>query len=206
MHGQKQARESRRHDAHEGMVGGAILVALGVAILTQHVFNFVGFGFPWQIFIIGPGIILFGLMILGGRGASGLAIPASIVTTIGMILLFQGVFDYFESWAYAWALLPTAGGVGTLIAGLWGGNAQMVAAGKHAASGGLALFFAFAAFFEILIFGDGRFGEYAWTLALILVGLFFLARGVVRLRARERQGETPPPPANTAGEGEVFPY
>jgi hypothetical protein len=206
MYQHNEAQKPRRHSAHEGMVGGAILVALGIAILTQHVFNFVGFGFPWQIFVIGPGIVLFGLMVLGGRSASGLAIPATIVTTIGMLLLFQGVFDYFESWAYAWALLPTAGGVGTLIAGLWSENAQMVAAGRRAAKGGLTLFVAFAAFFELFIFRHGSFTKYAWTVALILVGIFFLARGVLRLRAHERTVEAPLPPATTAGEGEVFPY
>ncbi|HEY8601643.1 MAG TPA: hypothetical protein VIL85_24670, partial [Thermomicrobiales bacterium] len=136
MYGQQHEQTPQRHSTHEGLVGGAILIGLGIAILTQHFFSFVGFGFPWQLFIIGPGMLLFGLMVLGGRSASGLAIPASIVTTIGMLLLFQGVFDYFESWAYAWALLPTAGGVGTLIAGLWGGNWQMVEAGKRAARGG----------------------------------------------------------------------
>lgn len=206
MHQQEHERTPRRRDAHEGMVGGAILVALGVVILTQHFFNFVGFGFPWQLFIIGPGLLLFGLMVLGGRGASGLAIPASVVTTIGMILLFQGMFDYFESWAYAWALLPTAGGVGTLIAGLWGGNGQMIEAGKRAAAGGFSLFLAFAAFFELLIFRHGSFTEYAWTFALILVGGFFVVRGLARLRARERWQDDAPPPASTAGEGEIFPY
>lgn len=207
MHQQRREQAPRRHSAHEGMVGGAILIALGVVILSQRLFNFVGFGFPWQLFIIGPGILLFGLMVLGGRKASGLAIPASVVTTIGMLLLFQGVFDYFESWAYAWALIPTAVGVGTLIAGLWGGNGQMIEAGKRGAAGGLTLFLGFAAFFELLIFRHGSFTEYAWILALIVGGIFLVVRGLARQRARDRwQDDAPSPPASTAGEGEVFPY
>ena len=42
----------------------------------------------------------------------------SAVTMVGTILLFQNTFDYFQSWAYAWALVfPTSVGVGQLIYG-----------------------------------------------------------------------------------------
>lgn len=54
-------------------------------------------------------------MLAGGRSAAGLTIPGSIITTIGLLLLYQETFDHFESWAYAWALIPTAVGVGIVI-------------------------------------------------------------------------------------------
>ena len=207
MHRQFPQQKERQRSAHEGMVGGAILIALGVVILSQRFFDFAGFGFPWQLFIIGPGIMLFGLMILGGRKANGLAIPASVITTIGMILLVQSVFDYFESWAYVWALIPTAVGVGTMIAGLWGGNQKMIASGKQGAKGGLGMFLAFAAFFELLIFQHGRLTSSVLILALIVGGGFLVVRGLLRQRARDRwEDDALPPPASTTGEGEVFPY
>ena len=48
----------------------------------------------------------------------GFAIAGTIVTTIGFLLLYQDSTGHWESWAYAWALLTLAAGLGTLIYGL----------------------------------------------------------------------------------------
>ena len=78
---QRERGEGGERDGHGGLVGGAILVALGVAFLAQNTFNVTGLGFRWPFFIIGPGLLLFAAMIAGGRGSGNLAVPASIVTT-----------------------------------------------------------------------------------------------------------------------------
>ncbi len=55
-------------------------------------------------------------MLRGGRGAGPLAIPATILTCLGLIFLGQSLFDYYESWAYIWALLwLTPGMAGMMI-------------------------------------------------------------------------------------------
>ena len=97
----------RRHDARQGLVGGAILVALGAHFLFRQVFDFDLGRYGWPLFIIGPGLLLFAGMAVSGRGAGGLAIPASIVTTIGLLLFVQNATGYYESWAYGWAAFCT---------------------------------------------------------------------------------------------------
>lgn len=203
--GQGQEQASQRREGHNGMVGGAIMVALGVVFLSQHLISFTGLGFPWPLFILGPGLLLFGLMVAGGRGVAGLAVPASILTALGLLFFFQSAFDYFESWAYAWALLPTAGGVGTALAGLWAGNPQLARNGARAAAVGFTIFLAFGAFFELLIFRRGAIGGHAWTIALLLVGGFLLLRGWADRRAHDPWAADEPD-FDVRDNGRVFPY
>lgn len=207
--GQRQHERGERggRDGHGGLIGGAILVALGVAFLAQNTFNVTGLSFRWPFFIIGPGLLLFAAMIAGGRGAGNLAIPASIVTTIGLILLFQDTFDYFESWAYVWALIPTAGGVGTAISGAWDGDDKLLREGKRAALGGLTMFLIFSGFFELLIFRNGALLAHAWTVALIVVGAFLIVNALLERRAaRERPYSPLDDDDQTADPDRVFPY
>lgn len=203
--GQGQEQVSQRRGGHEGTIGGAIMVALGVVFLSQQLFSFAGLGFPWPLFIIGPGLLLFGLMVVGGRGAAGLAVPASIMTALGILFFFQSAFDYFESWAYAWALLPTAGGVGTALAGLWSENPQLARNGARAAAVGFTILLAFGAFFELLIFRHGAITGHAWTIALILVGGFLLLRGWAERRSRDPWAADEPD-HDVRDDGRVFPY
>ena len=172
----------RRHDARQGLVGGAILVALGAHFLFRQVFDFDLGRYGWPLFIIGPGLLLFAGMAVSGRGAGGLAIPASIVTTVGLLLFVQNATDYYESWAYGWALIPLAAGVGTRIAGAWDSNARLVAEGRRGITVGLALLLGFATFFEGFIFRGSFFASYLLPLALILGGVALLARNLLRAR------------------------
>ena len=41
------------------------------------------------------------------------------VVYIGLLLFYQNTFNHFESWAYAWALIPFAVGIGLVINGTW---------------------------------------------------------------------------------------
>lgn len=206
-HGHHHQR--REHDERSGLVGGAILVALGMTFLFQRTihldFNIVGLA--WPFFIIGPGLLLFTLMILGGRGAGSLAIPASVVTTIGLILLGQSIFDYYESWAYVWALIPTAVGVGMAIGGFWDGKRQLVRVGLGMVSGGLTMFLIFGSFFELFIFGRGHLGAYVWPVVLIAVGLaLLLGRSRSRATSDDTWHDDDPTPVRPQDEGRVFPY
>ncbi len=59
-------------------------------------------------------------MFLGGKQVSGLAIPGSIITGIGLLLLFQNLTSYWESWSYGWTLIIIFVGAGIYLAGLYG--------------------------------------------------------------------------------------
>lgn len=204
----EQERHSRRHGSHDSRVGGAVLIAIGAAIFLRRTFNVDFPDFAWPFFIIGPGLAFFVAMFFGGRGAGSLAVPGSVITTIGLILLGQSIFDYFESWAYIWALIPVAVGTGMVIAGLWDRKPKMIQAGTQVASSGLLLLLIFGTFFELFIFHGAGIAAYAWPIVLIAIGACQLLRGRAARRTATAPAwddeEVPEPTGPDAGS--TFPY
>lgn len=173
---------------------GVVLVGLGAMFLLGRFFN-VDFGrFLWPFFIIVPGLLFFVGMVLLGKQASPLAIPGSIVTMTGLLLLYQSLTNHWESWAYAWALIfPTAVGVGLMINGGWSDNDRLVAHGARWAGIGVAIFIVLGIFFELLLNISGTgFGSVVWPLALIGFGLYLLMRrGAITITRRAPAPPTP---------------
>jgi hypothetical protein len=203
----RHERHRHQRDAYSGPIGGAILVGLGASFLLRQTFHLDIVSLAWPLFIIVPGLALFGAALVGGRGAGHLAIPGSVVTTIGLILLFQSAFDYYESWAYVWALLPMAAGIGMTIAGLREGKPQETRVGVELAAGGLTAFLAFGAFFELFIYHGTFLGTYVWPVALIAVGALLLARGRLgRKPADQPQYDVDQPAPRQQADGPMFPY
>lgn len=154
------------------------LIGLGSLFLLARIMNIDIGELAWPFFIIVPGLLFFAGA-ASGKSASALVIPGSIITMIGLILFFQNVTDRFETWAYAWALIPLASGVGQFIHGSMTGSDSLQEAGRKTANIGLALFIGFGAMFEVFIFHDfldSFFARYILPLALIGAGayLFFL--------------------------------
>jgi hypothetical protein len=172
--------EDRLNDSgnrNVSLIVGAVLIALGVLFLVVQIPGVRIGVYMWPFFVIVPGLAFFVGMVLGGRGAGGLAVPGSIVTTVGLILLYQNTTNHWESWAYAWGLIPMAVGVGLMINGSWSFRPALVTQGRRLAIIGLALFLAFGAFFEVLIFGGFiGYAQWIWPVLLIALGLFLLLR------------------------------
>ena len=98
------------------IIAGVILIAVGVLLLVLPLFpnlsDFINIDKQWPLIIVGVG----GLFILGALlGAPGLAIPGCVIGGIGLMLYFQNLFDAWETWAYAWALIPGFVGVGIIL-------------------------------------------------------------------------------------------
>ena len=156
---------------------GTALVLGGLLLLL---FRFFSWTLAWPLFILVPGVALLLAAALGGRAISALFIPGSIVTTIGSILFVQNATDYFESWAYVWALIPASVGVGLLLYGERTEKSELAAQGGRQAGIFACVFVIAAVFFESFIFGD-LFGTWlfrtAIPLLLIAAGVFLLLRG-----------------------------
>jgi hypothetical protein len=159
------------------LVGGALLIIFGALALLGQLFR--GFNFWdtfWPFFIIGFGLLFFVGMFAGGRSVSGLAIPGSIITTIGLMLFYQNVTNHWESWAYGWTVILMAVGLGIFIMGAWGQNATQRAAGLRVLRIGLIMFIIFGAFFELIFTAGMPFGlrSIIFPAALILLGLYLI--------------------------------
>jgi hypothetical protein len=161
-----------------GLVGGTLLIGLGIIFLLGQFVGFRGFELIWPLLVVGLGVAFFVGMLAGGKSLAGLAVPGSVLTAIGLVLLFQSVFGHWEAWAYGWTIIFFAVGVGIFIMGAWAGNPVQRQSGLRVAGIGLVLFVFFGAFFELMIFGGQ--GE-PWRRAvapilLILAGVILLVR------------------------------
>jgi peptidoglycan/LPS O-acetylase OafA/YrhL len=168
----------RQH--RSSLVGGLLLIILGGIFLAFQLVPglrvWADFYFAWPLFIIGAGALL--LLIGLAVGAPGMAVPAAIVGGIGALLYWQNATNNWESWAYAWALIPGFVGVGIIVAGLLGdNNRRSVGDGLRLVIISLVLFFVFASFLG----GWNLLGPY-WPVLIILLGLWVLVRPMLRAR------------------------
>jgi hypothetical protein len=167
-----------RNRSAASLVMGIILVGVGTLFLFTQFFGenlFEGF-YPYLI--IGAGGLCFLGMLWGGPAAAKLAIPGSIVSMVGVILLLQNTFDRYETWAYAWTLIVLAAGIGKLIRGWWGHDEFSVQSGLRTTAIGAILFLVFGGFFELgLGFSNfGAYGQVLWAGGLILLGILLVIR------------------------------
>jgi hypothetical protein len=161
---------------------GILLLAFGGFFLfvetATELFSFLGFHFgwaaAWPLIIILVGLA-FWLPIFvwweRREHLGGLAIPATIITANGLILLYQNISGDWGSWAYAWALEPLAVGMGLLVFYLLGNRAQGLLVGAGIVSGiGLLFFVIFASAF-------GGLFRLLGPVALILMGILIIYGG-----------------------------
>ena len=151
---------------------GLLLVLIGVVLLAGQfvpgLWSWVG-RLTWPLIIVGVGLVLLIIGLISGE--PGMAIPACIVGGIGLLLFWQNATGNWESWAYAWTLIPGFAGIGTVIMGLWNGSSKQVRDGGWTMLVSLIMFAIFASFLG----GPRVLGRY-WPVLLILLGLFTLGR------------------------------
>jgi hypothetical protein len=134
--------------------------------------------FPANMFLIGGGILIIGLVL----GQPSMAVPAAIVAGIGGIFYYQRMTNDYASWSYMWTLIPGFVGVGAILTGLLGDSmAHNVRRGLNMVVLSAVLFLVFASFFG----GLQLLGNYGPAILLILVGLWVLGRGIYRSYRRE---------------------
>jgi hypothetical protein len=157
------------------VVIGTLLIAFGVLVFLGEIFKSTLFAF-WPFFIIASGLMFFVAMGVAGKSTGYLAIPGSIIITIGLILLFQNLTNRWESWSYAWALIPLSVGIGMWIFGKFSDLEDLRSAGRHVINVGLVLFIVFGVFFELLIgiSGTNRSNNLMWPLALVALGIYLI--------------------------------
>ena len=189
-------------DNPRGLVNGIVgftMIALGLLFLVDQLLPVSIWRYSWPFFVLIPGLLFFVGMGLGGRTAGWLAVPGSIITATGLILLFQNLTNHWESWAYAWALIvPAALGVGLYIQGTWSGRPELMVRGLQWARVGAVIFVIGGVFFEVVLdFSRGGIGRVIWPLVLILAGAYLLLRrGELTMRdeTRNQRTEDVPPP------------
>lgn len=169
---------------------GAILIVLGLLAVVARVADielgaFIGEQ-TWPFLVIVPGLVLLAMAFVRTPPAGlGFVIAGSIVTTVGTILLVQANTGAWASWAYVWALIPAAAGLGMALYGLLGRTRELVDTGVRMVLIGGALFAVGWWYFETL-FSTGKqpidLGGW-WPLVLIGIGVVLTVRALLDTRA-----------------------
>ncbi len=130
----------------------------------------------WPLAIVGLGGLL-GLFAIV-TWVPDLLVPACIVAGIGGLLYWQNLTGHWESWAYAWTLIPGFVGVGVFLTGLLRGRLRQAIVG-----GGWLILISAVMFliFSSFLGGPVLLGAY-WPVLLILLGVIFLAQSFLGRR------------------------
>ena len=175
---------------------GVLLIALGAVVLVGRqagldLFESIG-SWGWPLFVIVPGVVLLAVSLVPAPPAGiGFAIAGAIVTTIGSLLLYQSRTSDWESWAYAWALIPMAAGAALVLYGLYARRGSMVRGGVWMLGIAAVLLAVGAWFFEAIFAGSVRpeLTEW-WPIAIVAVGAILVLRAALRAGAAS-DGEHP---------------
>jgi hypothetical protein len=166
---------------------GSIVLGVGVVayfleVASVDVASWLG-GSGWTVFIIGPGLaLLVAAVFLTDTAALTATIVGAILTTVGALLLYQDQTAHYESWAYAWALIPGSVGIALAVHGLRFHRPDLVSIGGRMVVVFGVLLLVGAWFFET-IFQTNQppfdLGE-NWPIALIALGGVLFVAGLLR--------------------------
>lgn len=159
------------------LVAGLLLILVGAVFLIAQIapawFQWLRPGLNWPLFVIGAGLVLLVIGLLADE--PGMAVPASIVGGIGGLLYWQNLTGRWETWSYAWTLIPGFVGVGVILSGMLAGQtAQALRDGGRTIIVSLVLF----AVFGSLI--GGGFTGIVWPALLIAAGVILMLGNLMR--------------------------
>jgi hypothetical protein len=168
--------------ARSAIASGVILVVIGVLLLVAKIVpGFFG-QLTWPFIVIGVGVLLLVLAIATGN--AGLAVPACIVGGIGLILWWQNAHQRWETWSYAWTLIPGFVGVGALVQGLLESKpVRTLLDALWPVLISAVLFAVFSSFFGGPLFGVPWY--YLAGGALIVLGVLVIIRGFLKTPAKK---------------------
>lgn len=164
-------------NGRSNLVIGILLLAIGAWFLAGQFFPQLGGLFPdldyqWPLIVVGVGLFFLIMAVL--LRSPGLAVPASIIGGIGGILYYQNNTGDWESWAYAWTLIPGFVGVGVLLTNLLEG--KLWKGLKEGISLMLFSLFMFGIFSGFL--GGPEIFSRLWPLFLIGTGIWILLKNM----------------------------
>jgi hypothetical protein len=194
---------SERSNNSGALIGGALMIAFGLlALAGQLLRNVFNWTWLWPFSIIAFGVLFFVVMLAGGRRAAAFAIPGSIITGIGLILLFQNLTGMWETWSYGWTLILMAVGIGITLMGLWEQNPDRQLAGLRVLRVGFILFVIFGAFFELRLNPSApiTLRTYFFPGLLILVGAYLILTRTGILPSLEPRRPAGPSPTSSEQE------
>lgn len=158
------------------LIVGVLLLLVGGLFLAAQFFPQLGelirIDYQWPLIVVGVGLFFLIMAVL--VRTPGLAVPASIIGGIGCLLYYQNSTGDWESWAYAWTLIPGFVGVGVMLTQLIEG--KLWRGLKEGVSLMLFSLFMFGIFSGFL--GGPEIFSRLWPLFLIGAGIWMLLKSM----------------------------
>ena len=173
---------------------GFVLVVIGGLFLADQLLETHLMATFWPLLVILFGLTFFvGMLVVGKKGA-WLAIPGAVVTTLGILLFIQNSFNLWVTWAYAWALLISATGLGLLIMNGYLKQRRLRQIAGLIIGIGLTSFVIFGVLFEMIfnIAGTDTNSGIFLGAGLVLLGVFVVFSRALFTRRKEVQVEEVP--------------
>ena len=148
---------------------------LAVGLLAAGLLWIFRAALTWPSILWGMGALFLLVALISQVGP--LAIPSVFIGGLGLLLAYQNASGDWNSWAYAWALLPAFVAIGMFLA-FWRSRIMRVVS-LSMLSWSAALFIVFGVFFA----GKGAFIQY-WPVLLILGGVIVLIQSLLVRRPR----------------------
>jgi hypothetical protein len=149
------------------------LVVLGLGLLAVNIFNINLMNYLWPVFIVGPGLLL---LLPANKATSKrnnvltfLAIPGAMLVALGSLMFLMNLVNHFESMAYIWPLVISAGVVGLMYMERFDPDSTVHENGHRFIRVMVFAFLGAALFFEVLIFES--LGS-LWPLLMIALGVY----------------------------------
>lgn len=174
-------------------IAGAILIAFGLLSLAGQVFRTLNLSFLWPLVVILMGSFFFVAMFAAGKGSSALAIPGSLISGIGLVMLVQSITHHWASMSYFWTLIILFIGTGITIMGWHSGDAKQKESGLRVMKVGFILFVIFGTFFEMIF---SNFNNLIFPILLIVAGAFLVLSRSGLLGSKKSGTTDPLPPTS----------
>lgn len=177
------------------LIAGALLIGFGLLALAENLMPGMDWGNLWPFFIIVLGSLFFVAMFAMGKSGAGFAVPATIITGIGLVLLYESLTDNWETMSYFWTFIVIFVGLGIYIMGWYGQDADQRKSGAGVMKVGFILLIIFGTIFETIF---SSFDNLLFPILLILLGgyLVLSRSGLIKRKKDEPAADEPLPPAN----------
>lgn len=175
------------------LIGGSLLIGFGLLSLVSRFFDDLNWGFLWPFLIIGAGTLFFIAMFATGKSGAPFAVPGSIITGVGLVLLFQNITKHWESMSYFWTLIFMFVGLGVYLMGWYAEDASQKKTGAGLMKAGFILFVIFGTFFEMIF---SSFNGLVFPVLLIVLGIYLVLSRSGLFRKREDPADQPVPPVS----------
>lgn len=176
------------------LIGGAVLIGVGLLSLLSRVFTGMDWGLFWPLSVIGFGALFFIAMFATGKSGAAFAVPGTIISGIGIVVLIENITGHSAILSYIWTFIVLFVGLGIYIMGWYGENPEQTRSGRHVMKIGFILLIIFGTLFESIFSSSSNL---IFPILLILLGAYLvLSRSGLLSRKQDNSADSPVPPTS----------